>query len=103
LKAKKSRENLEKFLMSHEKIDSTTKYYKCEEMFSNMEVWKAVPEPDRRDIYDDCIFNLTQREKEEARVLKKRNIKVLSKFEGNLWGFVKTGHDFLLRSSYRCH
>ena len=81
LKAKKSRENLEKFLMSHEKIDSTTKYYKCEEMFSPMEVQKAVPEPDRRDIYDDCIFNLTQREKEEARVLKKRNIKVLRKFD----------------------
>lgn len=80
LKAKKSRENLEKFLMSHEKIDSTTKYYRCEEMFASMDVWKAVPEPDRRDIYDDCIFNLTQREKEEARVLKKRNIKVLRKF-----------------------
>lgn len=79
LKAKKSRENLEKFLMSHEKIDSTTKYYRCEEMFANLDVWKAVPEPDRRDIYDDSIFNLTQREKEEARVLKKRNIKVLRK------------------------
>ncbi|CRK98441.1 CLUMA_CG011798, isoform A [Clunio marinus] len=79
LKAKKSKENLEKFLMSNEKIDSTTKYYRCEEMFSSLDVWKAVPEPDRRDIYDDCIFNLTQREKEEARVLKKRNIKVLRK------------------------
>lgn len=79
LKAKKSRENLEKFLMSHEKIDSTTKYYRCEEMFAGTDAWKAVPEPDRRDIYDDCIFNLTQREKEEARVLKKRNIKVLRK------------------------
>lgn len=79
LKAKKSRENLEKFLMSHEKIDSTTKYYRCEEMFASLDVWKAVPEQERRDIYDDCIFNLTQREKEESRVLKKRNIKVLRK------------------------
>lgn len=79
LKAKRSKENLEKFLMSHEKIDSTTKYYRCEEMFSSLEVWKSVPEPDRRDIFDDCIFNLAQREKEEAKVLKKRNIKVLSK------------------------
>lgn len=80
LKAKKSKENLEKFLMSHEKIDSTIKYYRCEEMFSNLEVWKSVPEPDRRDIFDDCVFNLAQREKEEAKVLKKRNIKVLSKY-----------------------
>lgn len=80
LKAKRSKENLEKFLMSHEKIDSTVKYYRCEELFGNMEVWKAVPEPDRRDIFEDSIFNLAQREKEEARVLKKRNIKVLSKY-----------------------
>lgn len=79
LRAKRSKENLEKFLMSHEKIDSTTKYYRCEDMFSNMELWKAVPEQDRRDIFDDCIFNLAQREKEEQRVLKKRNIKVLRK------------------------
>ncbi|KAG5682417.1 hypothetical protein PVAND_011770 [Polypedilum vanderplanki] len=79
LKAKRSKENLEKFLMSHEKVDSTTKYYRCEEMFSNLDVWKAVPEQDRRDLFDDCIFNLSQREKEEAKVLKKRNIKVLRK------------------------
>ncbi|XP_070496058.1 pre-mRNA-processing factor 40 homolog A [Chironomus tepperi] len=79
LKAKKSKENLEKFLMSHEKVDSTVKYYRCEEMFSNLEVWKTVPEQDRRDIFEDCIFNLSQREKEEAKVLKKRNIKVLRK------------------------
>jgi len=79
LKAKQSKENLEKFLLSHEKVESTTKYYRCEEMFCGSEPWKAVPEPDRRDIYEDCIHNLAQREKEEARVLKKRNIKVLRK------------------------
>lgn len=79
LKAKRSKENLEKFLMSHDKVDSTTKYYRCEDMFGNQEIWKSVPEPDRRDIFDDCIFNLAQREKEEQRVLKKRNIKVLRK------------------------
>jgi pre-mRNA-processing factor 40 len=78
LKAKRSKENLEKFLMSHEKIDSNVKYYRCEEMFTGLEVWKTVPEQDRRDIFDDCIFNLAQREKDEAKVLKKRNIKVLS-------------------------
>lgn len=79
LKVKRSKENLEKFLMSHDKVDSMTKYYRCEEMFSSMEVWKGVPEPDRRDIYEDCIFNLAQKEKEESKVMKKRNIKVLKK------------------------
>ncbi len=84
LKVKRSKENLEKFLMGHEKVDSTTKYYRCEDLFGNMEVWKSVPEPDRRDIFDDTIFNLAQREKDEQRLLKKRNIKVLSKFRFNL-------------------
>ena len=77
LKAKQSKENLEKFLMFTDKMDSTIKYYRCDEMFEKMEVWKSVAEADRRDLYEDCIFNLAKREKEDARVLKKRNIKVL--------------------------
>uniref|UniRef100_A0A182Q8P3 FF domain-containing protein n=1 Tax=Anopheles farauti TaxID=69004 RepID=A0A182Q8P3_9DIPT len=77
LKAKKSKEELEKFLMSSEKMNSTLKFYRCDELFANLDVWKSVPEQDRRDIYEDCIFNLAKREKEEARVMKKRNMRVL--------------------------
>ncbi|KXJ74426.1 hypothetical protein RP20_CCG013718 [Aedes albopictus] len=77
LKVKKSKEELEKFLMSSDKMNSTLKYYRCDELFANLDVWKSVPEQDRRDIYEDCIFNLSKREKEEARVLKKRNMRVL--------------------------
>lgn len=77
IKVKQAKENLEKFLMSTDKIDSTMKFYKCEEIFGNLEVWKSVPEQDRRDIYDDSIFALIKREKEEARILKKRNMRVL--------------------------
>lgn len=77
LKAKQAKETLEKFFMSSDKMTSTTKYYKCDELFGNLEVWKCVPEPDRRDIYDDAVFNLAKREKEESRVLKKRNMRVL--------------------------
>lgn len=33
---------------------------------------------DRRDIYDDVMFSLAKREKEEAKVLKKRNMKRLT-------------------------
>lgn len=54
---------------------STTKYYKCEEMYGNLEVWRSVGDSDRRDIYEDVIFNLAKREKEDAKVLKKRNTK----------------------------
>lgn len=77
IRIKLAKENLEKFLMSTDKIDSTFKYYKCDDLFGKDDVWKSVPEQDRRDIFDDCIFALSKREKEEARVLKKRNMKVL--------------------------
>lgn len=77
LKAKKAKEDLEKFLMSSDKMNSLLKYYKCDETFGSLDLWRNVPEQDRRDIYEDCIFNLAKREKEEARVLKKRNMRVL--------------------------
>ncbi|XP_022220869.1 pre-mRNA-processing factor 40 homolog A [Drosophila obscura] len=77
LKAKKAKEDLEQFLMSSDKMNSQMKYFRCEEVFAGNRTWTVVPETDRRDIYEDCIFNLGKREKEEARVLKKRNMKVL--------------------------
>jgi len=75
---KKAKEDLEQFLLENDRMISTTKYYKCEEMFGNLEVWRAVGDSDRRDIYEDVIFNLAKREKEEAKQLKKRNTKRLA-------------------------
>lgn len=77
LRAKKAKEDLEKFLMNNDKITSTTKYYKCDELFAGQKVWTGVPDQDRRDIYEDCVFNLAKREKEEFRLLKRRNMRVL--------------------------
>lgn len=112
LKTKKNRENLEEFLLSCDRVTSLTKYYKCEEMFNNLEVfythigclylhitylficylmnninikiWRCVPDSDRRDIYEDCIFTIAKREKEEAKALKKRNMKILSQVSNEL-------------------
>lgn len=78
LRLKKAKEDLEQFLLENDRMVSTTKYYKCEEMFGNLEVWRAVGDSDRRDIYEDVIFNLAKREKEEAKQLKKRNTKRLA-------------------------
>lgn len=47
-------------------------------MFNGQKIWSSVPDQDRRDIYEDCMFNLAKREKEETRVMKKRNMRVLS-------------------------
>lgn len=78
LRAKKAKEDLEQFLMNSDKITSATKFYRCEEIFAGQKIWTNVPEQDRRDIYEDSMFNLVKREKEEARTLKKRNMRVLA-------------------------
>lgn len=78
LRLKKAKEDLEQFLLENDRMMSTTKYYKCEELFGNLEIWRAVGDSDRRDIYEDVIFNLAKREKEEAKQLKKRNTKRLA-------------------------
>lgn len=78
LKAKRSKEMLEEYLLNCDKITSTTKYYKCDEILSGMEIWTNVNDADRRDIYEDVIFTLAKREKEEAKILKKRNMKKLA-------------------------
>lgn len=46
-------------------------------MFSHLSVWLNVPEKDRRDLYDDIVITLEKKEKEDAKNLRKRNIKVL--------------------------
>ncbi|XP_013178528.1 PREDICTED: pre-mRNA-processing factor 40 homolog A isoform X2 [Papilio xuthus] len=84
LKTKKNRENLEEFLLSCDRVTSLTKYYKCEEMFGNLEIWRCVPDADRRDIYADCIYTIAKREKEEAKALKKRNMKMLAQVLENM-------------------
>ncbi|XP_033226926.1 pre-mRNA-processing factor 40 homolog B [Belonocnema kinseyi] len=78
LRLKKAKEDLEAFLLEPDRMSSTTKYYKCEEMYGNLEVWRSVGDSDRRDIYEDVVFNLAKREKEEAKLLKKRNTKRLA-------------------------
>nr|SVE88003.1 EOG090X064W [Daphnia similis] len=79
LKAKKAKEDLEAFLLVDSSINSSTKYFRCEEIYGNLEVWKNVPEGERRDIYEDAIFHLSKREKEEEKALRKRNMKNLTR------------------------
>ncbi|XP_052247261.1 pre-mRNA-processing factor 40 homolog A-like isoform X2 [Dreissena polymorpha] len=78
LRAKQAKEDLEKFLLRHEKMTSAVKYWKADSMFSDYEEWQSVHDRDRRDLFDDVIHMLEKREKEEAKTLRKRNIKVFS-------------------------
>merc|ERR1711872_472973 len=52
---------------------STVKYYRCEEIFMDIPLWKSVPDAERREIYLDVVHNLSKKEKEEAKVLRKKN------------------------------
>jgi len=71
------KEELETFLQTCEYMNSGIKYAKAEKMFSHLSVWLNVPEKDRKNLYEDCVFFLEKKEKEDAKNLRKRNIKVL--------------------------
>jgi len=73
LKAKKSKEDLEDFLMNNDRITSTMKYFRCDELFGESTVWKNVQEVERREVFEDSMVNLAKKEKEKAKALRKRN------------------------------
>ena len=47
-------------------------------LFEEEELWKAVPDRDRRDLYEDVVFYLSKKEKEESKALRKRNIEAMN-------------------------
>ncbi|XP_041118014.1 LOW QUALITY PROTEIN: pre-mRNA-processing factor 40 homolog A-like [Polyodon spathula] len=84
IKYKEAKETYQRYLESHEKMTSTTRYKKAEQMFGEMEVWTAVPERDRLEIYEDVLFYLAKKEKEQAKQLRKRNWEALKNILDNM-------------------
>ncbi|XP_072265713.1 pre-mRNA-processing factor 40 homolog B isoform X3 [Pyxicephalus adspersus] len=84
LRAKEAKERLQRFLEQHDKMTSTTRYRKAEQMFADQEVWSVVPERDRKEIYDDVLFFLAKKEKEQAKQLRKRNVQALKNILDNM-------------------
>ncbi|KAL5006562.1 hypothetical protein ScPMuIL_015368 [Solemya velum] len=78
LRAKQAKEDLEHFLLHSDKMNSSIKYWKADSMFCEEECWKFVHDRDRRDLFDDVVHILAKKEKEEAKALRNRNIKVFS-------------------------
>jgi len=78
LKAKQAKEDLEKFLLENKRMQASLKYYACHDLFHHYEVWQSVPEAERREIYEDVVFTLQKREKEENKQMRKKNMKALS-------------------------
>ncbi|XP_030641793.1 pre-mRNA-processing factor 40 homolog A isoform X2 [Chanos chanos] len=84
IKYKESKETFQRFLENHEKMTSTTRYKKAEQMFGELEVWSCVPERDRIEIYEDVLFYLAKKEKEQAKQLRKRNWEALKNILDNM-------------------
>uniref|UniRef100_A0A4W5QSV5 PRP40 pre-mRNA processing factor 40 homolog A n=1 Tax=Hucho hucho TaxID=62062 RepID=A0A4W5QSV5_9TELE len=84
IKYKESKETYQRFLENHEKMTSTTRYKKAEQMFAELDVWSTVPERDRLEIYEDVLFYLAKKEKEQAKQLRKRNWEALKNILDNM-------------------
>ncbi|XP_070587631.1 pre-mRNA-processing factor 40 homolog A isoform X2 [Erythrolamprus reginae] len=84
LKYKEAKESFQRFLENHEKMTSTTRYKKAEQMFGELEVWNAISERDRLEIYEDVLFFLSKKEKEQAKQLRKRNWEALKNILDNM-------------------
>ncbi|XP_034372541.1 pre-mRNA-processing factor 40 homolog B isoform X4 [Arvicanthis niloticus] len=77
LRAKEAKQTLQRFLEQHERMSSSTRYRRAEQTFGDLEVWAVVPERDRKEVYDDVLFFLAKKEKEQAKQLRRRNIQAL--------------------------
>ncbi|XP_062594928.1 pre-mRNA-processing factor 40 homolog B-like [Saccostrea cucullata] len=78
LRAKHAKEDLEHFLLHAEKMNSSVKYWKADDLFGDQDVWRRVDDRDRREIFDDVVHMLAKKEKEESKSLRKRNTKVFT-------------------------
>lgn len=68
-RAKENREKLRIYLEEHPRMHSHVRYRKACEMFDTDKVWNAVLERDRKDLFEDVIFFLAKKEKEEEKKL----------------------------------
>lgn len=77
-KTKKARENLEKMLQTSDKMNSSIRYRQACELFTLNDAWKGVPDNDRREIFREVVEDMTVKEREAMKAIRKRNMKVLA-------------------------
>jgi len=96
-RAKENREKLRLYLEEHPRMHSHVRWRKACEMFENDKTWSVVPERERKDLFEDVIFYLAKREKEDEKKLhlynKQYMLDVFGKMEGlvhrTLWSEVQ--------------
>lgn len=62
--------------MAHPRMKPILRYHKAEGIFAMELQWKAVTEPERREIFEDVKIALAKKDTEQKKALKERNIKV---------------------------
>ena len=65
-------------------MHSWTRWRRASEIFENEEIWNAVNEREKRDIYDDVIFYLAKKEKEDDKQLRARNREYMLEIFSNI-------------------
>ncbi|KAI1725262.1 FF domain-containing protein [Ditylenchus destructor] len=78
LAIKKAKEDLEKWLMNNPKVRPSMRYQKADTLFATEEVWKAVSESERREIFLDVLPLIREREAKSKQELRDRNTKALA-------------------------
>ncbi|KAK4470881.1 hypothetical protein MN116_006394 [Schistosoma mekongi] len=84
IRIKRAKEDLEKYLLKCNKLHSTMSYRRVDQLLSDTKEWTDVPDRDRREIFDDVMQEVGKREREEAKILRKRNIRVFNEILGGM-------------------
>ena len=58
-------------------MHSTVRWRRASELFDGLDVWEAVHDRDRKDVFDDVVFFLGKREKEQEKELRSSNRKLM--------------------------
>lgn len=66
-RAKEDREKLRIYLEEHPRMHSHVRYRKACDMFESDKIWNAVPERERKDLFQDVLHYLAGREKEDEK------------------------------------
>ena len=85
-RAKENREKLRLYLEEHPRMHSHVRWRKASEMFDNDKVWNVVPERERKDLFEDVIFYLAKREKEEEKKMHIYNKQYMLEIFSNIPG-----------------
>eukprot|EP00794_Sanderia_malayensis_P012946 gene12946-14278_t len=84
MKLKQAKEGLRCRLQDHPKMHSWTRWRKVCELFDGEELWDSINEREKKDIYEDVIFFLTKKEKEDEKKMHIVNQDYMMNVFGNI-------------------